>query len=192
MQTGWTFAFAFEQIELSLIFMLLIWASLMALLYWQYYLPKQSWLLDFWLLEFPFAIHAGWITAASAVNVNVVVVNSTSMDTVVDNAAAIQLAVAIISLAVLHAISVWVLFGVRVPNYTIAAVLSWANGWIGNELADPEPSILERFDAFTIEGVRYAALAVSYIILGQLLGRAIWTIYRAFVVGLSKRYQDSN
>ena len=58
-QVGWTFAFAYEIIWLSLIFMIAIWIALMTLLYSQYYTKSDSTSYEFWLLRFPFAIHAG-------------------------------------------------------------------------------------------------------------------------------------
>mmetsp|Transcript_10882 Transcript_10882/g.17218 ORF Transcript_10882/g.17218 Transcript_10882/m.17218 type:complete len:315 (-) Transcript_10882:328-1272(-) len=164
MQIGWTFAFAFEVIPLSLTFMLLIWISLMTILYRQYYTKSDGSFLEFWVLRFPFAIHAGWITAASALNVNVQVV---SMDTPAD----VQLAVAIVSLAVLHAISVWVVFYIPRPNWTIACVLSWAFGWIYNELGEPLELITNSFSADTINGVRYAAISVVCVIGIQMVVR---------------------
>lgn len=157
-QIGWTFAFAFEVIPLSLAFMLALYASLMALLYSQYHTESDDSLWEFWLLRFPFALHGGWITAASALNVNVQVVAAKAP-------ADIQLAVAIVSLAVLHAISVWVLFKVQRPNWTIACVLSWAFGFIYHELGSPNALISNTFAVDTINGVRYAALAVGGIII---------------------------
>jgi hypothetical protein len=165
-QVCWTLAFAYEIIWLSLVFMLLIWASLLGLLYSQYYVKSEGTLLEFWLLRFPFAIHCGWLTAASALNVNVLVVKQ-------DASAAIQLAVGIVSLAVLHAISVWVLFGIRRANYTIAGVLSWANGWIYAELQSPKDSIVERFSEDAVSGVSYAAVAVAFIIVAQITIRVV-------------------
>jgi len=176
-QIGWTFAFAYEAIPLSLVFMTLIWISLIALLYSQYYAKSDGSFWEFWILRFPFAIHAGWITAASALNVNVQV---TSMNQPAD----VQLAVAIVSLAVLHAISVWVLFNIPRPNWTIACVLSWAFGWIYAELGSPNELITSTFNEDTISGVRYAAGAVTLIILNQvvlrlgLLIRPSWNPYK--------------
>ena len=153
-QIGWTFSFAYEVIPLSLVFMLLIWVSLVGLLYSQYYVESDNTLKEFWLLRFPFAIHGGWITAASALNINVQVVS-------MDRPADIQLAVAIVSLAVLHAISVWVIFNIPRPNWTIAGVLSWAFGWIYYELQDPNNLITETFSADIINGVAFASVAVG-------------------------------
>lgn len=164
MQIGWTFAFAFEVIPLSIVFMLLIWVSLMTIVYRQYYTQSDGSFLEFWVLRFPFSVHAGWITAASALNVNVQVV---SMDTPAD----VQLAVAIVSLAVLHAISVWVVFYIPRPNWTIACVLSWAFGWIYNELGEPLELITNTFSPDTINGVRYAAISVVCVIGIQMVVR---------------------
>jgi hypothetical protein len=170
--------FAYEIIEASLTCMLLLWLSLIGLLYSQYYAKSDNSLVEFWLLRFPFAIHAGWITAASALNVNVLVVS-------MDQPANIQLAVAIISLAVLHAISVWVLFNIPRPNWTIACVLSWAFGWIYYELQEPNDLIKETFAADIISGVAYAAIAVAVGIIPlqmlirlSLLIRPSWNPYK--------------
>eukprot|EP00980_Cylindrotheca_fusiformis_P017339 scaffold5380_cov131-Cylindrotheca_fusiformis.AAC.16 len=160
-QASWTLTFAYEVIWLALVFMLCIWASLAMLLYSQYYTDSEDTVLEFWLLRFPFAIHFGWVTAASALNVNVLVVD-------IDPPADIQLAVAIISLAVLHAISVWVTFGFKAPNYTVAIVLSWAFYWIYRELEEPKDSIVNRFSGDVISGVSYAAVAIAIIILLQI------------------------
>jgi len=173
-QIGWTFSFAYEIIPLSLVFMLSIWISLITILYRQYYTMKKSDgsvtsadnLSEFWVLRFPFAIHAGWITAASALNVNVQVVS-------MDQPADVQLAVAIVSLAVLHAISVWVLFNIPRPNWTIACVLAWAFGFIYKELGAPNELITSTFAVDTINGVRYAAIAVVCVIATQLVVRLV-------------------
>lgn len=164
MQIGWTISFAYEVVPLSLAFMLLIWLSLMTILYRQYYAKSDGTLLEFWLLRFPFAIHAGWITAASALNVNVQVVY-------MGEPAYVQLSVAIVSLAVLHAVSVWVLFNIPRPNWTVACVLAWAFGWIYNELSDPLALITETFSTDTILGVQNAAIAVVVVICSQMVVR---------------------
>ena len=164
-QVGWTFSFAYEIIPLSLVFMLLILFSLYGLLYSQCYTESTGKLVEFWLLRFPFFIHAGWITAASALNVSVVAVWKAAP-------ADIQLAIGIVSLAVLHAVSVWVLFNLKKgPNYTIACVLSWANGWIYAELQEPKDLITNTFAPDTINGVAYAAASVAFIILLQVVIR---------------------
>lgn len=102
----------------------------MALLYLQYYANLDNTLKEFWLLRFLIVIHYRWIAATLALNVNVQVVST-------DQPATIQLAVAIVSLVVLHTILVWVVFNIPRPNWTIACVLAWAFGWIYYEFQDP-------------------------------------------------------
>lgn len=159
-QISWTVAFAYEVIPLSLVFMLMLWCSLIAIVYSQYYTESNETLWEFWILRFPFSVHAGWITAASALNVNVQTVSA-------GRPADVQLAVAIVSLAVLHAVSVWVLFYLPRPNWTMACVLSWAFGWISAELGSPNELITSTFAEDTINGVRHAAHVVSLIVLLQ-------------------------
>jgi hypothetical protein len=167
-QVAWTFSFAYKVIWLSLLFILVIWILLCALVYSQYYTESQHFLLEFWIFRFPFAMHCGWLTATSVVNVNVVVVHANAPTNV-------QLAVGIISLAYMHCVSVWVLFGLKNPNYTIPGVLAWANGWIYAELLNPPETIMALFDADTISGMSYAAGAVAYIITGQIVIRFLFS-----------------
>jgi hypothetical protein len=180
-QVAWTFSFAYEVLWLSLFFMLLILVSLWGLLYSQYYTESDGSLWEFWLLRFPFALHGGWITAASVVNTNVIVVASSATP-------ATELAIGIVSLAYLHAISVWVLFGIkRNPNYTIAGVLAWAIGYINAELQTPTDSIQARFDETTIDGVALAAVIVAFIITGQIVVRFGMYILQRY----NKKYADA-
>lgn len=164
-QSCWTPAFGFEYIAVALVFIVLIWLALVALVYSQYNVTNgDNNLIEFWLLRFPFAVHCGWLTAASVLNVNVLGVK-------LEWSAEVQLAVGIVSLAYLHAVSVWAVFGFAKPNYTIAGVLCWANYWISNELNNPREGIIERFPEVVIDAVQLASLAVSIIIAGQVVVR---------------------
>lgn len=184
-QIAWAFSFATEVLTLSLIFMYIILISLMGLLISQYYVPfdlststcSMKGLIEFWFLRFPFGLHAGWISAASALNTNVVFVGA-------DASASTQLTVGIISLAVLHALSVWCLFGFKCPNYAIPLVLSWANFFISRELLSPKDLILNTFDADLVTGVSNASLAVSIIIIIQVAVRVAFLGYN-YVKGTS-------
>merc|ERR1712038_1519134 len=121
--------------------------------------------------------HGGWITAASVLNVCVLTVDKQS-------SAATQLAVGIICLAVLHALSVWHLFGYKRPNYTIPGVLVWANGWIYGELQEPKQLIIDTFDQSIIDGVAFSALAVAVVITAQIVVRVGFFTYN-YVKGTS-------
>jgi translocator protein len=173
-QVAWTLAFAYEQIALSLVLIVLVWLSLVGLVYSQYYAASEGGLVEFVFFQFPFSIHCGWLTAASTLNVSLVLVDQNA-------SAALQLAVGIVSLAYLHAVSVWVVFGLERPNYTIAAVLAWANAWIYAELQEPKESIVERFCEDTISGVSYAAGTVALIILAQIVVGMILTLAKQYL-----------
>lgn len=163
-QIGWTVAFSQESIAVSLGFMLGILVSLLGLIYSQAnVIPDQDFdkLRIYWLLKFPFQIWGGWILAASALNVNVLLV-------ALDLNVSIQLTAGIVSLAILHAVALSFTFYVRdSPNFVIPAVLSWATGAIASELSDPQ-SLAAEFSTDITDGVRYASLAVCFIILAQI------------------------
>jgi len=168
-QVGWTFLFAYEIIWASLLLIVCVWATLAIILYRQYYTESDGTYYEFWLIRFPFAIHCGWLTAASLANANLVAVAYNA-------SVPIQLAVGIVSLAILHAVSVFLLTVPLFPNYTVCCVLSWATGAISSELANTPESIKERFSEDSIVGVQLAAAAVSIIIAAQVLIRAIYAL----------------
>merc|ERR1712232_2658 len=151
----------------ALVFIILIWLSLVALVYQQYNVKDADrTLLEYWLLRFPFALHCGWLTAASVLNVNVLAVK-------LEASPDVQLTMGIVSLAYLHAVSVWVVFGFARPNFPIAGVLAWATGWISNKLQTPLSMITEQFPEVVISSVQGAAFAVSMIIVGQVVVRTV-------------------
>lgn len=159
-QIAWTFAFGYEVIWLSLSMMLLILVSLLGCVisnYYQYRNTNKS-ILEFWIFLFPFSIHLAWIVAASALNSNVMIVAS-------GGNAIVQLTAGICSLAVLHAVALWALYIPSRADYTIAAVLAWANFWITEELKDPKELITETFDADVITSIQYAAFAVGCLVI---------------------------
>jgi benzodiazapine receptor len=191
-QIAWTFSFATEVLALSLVCMYIILISLMGLLISQYYVEfdlststcSMKGLIEFWFLRFPFGLHAGWIAAASALNTNVVFVGASA-------SASTQLTVGIISLAVLHALSVWCLFGFKCPNYAIPLVLSWANFFISRELLSPKDLIVDTFGADIITGVSNASLSVSIIIIIQVAVRVAFLGYN-YVKGTSYLQATTN
>ena len=74
---------------------------------------------DYVLLQFPFELHLGWIAAASALNLNVLVV-------ALDGNAETQLVAAGLSLAALVAVSLACLFSLKRTQYVIPLVSVWA------------------------------------------------------------------
>ena len=78
---------------------------------------------NFWnylVLCFPFAIHCGWIIAATFLNVSVLLVSE-------DVCATDQLSAAILSVASLLSVAVYTLLALSSPEYVVATVLVWAN-----------------------------------------------------------------
>lgn len=112
-------------------------------------------------------------SAASILNVNLVFIKNNS-------SAEVQLTVGIISLAILHAISVVWLVLPKYPVYTIPCVLIWANSWIGVELGNPKDQIQDRFGDLVVTGIKNAAYSVAVIISIQVVSRALLAIYMKF------------
>lgn len=63
------------------------------------------------------------------------------------------------------------LFNISRPNWTIAGVFSWAFGFIYKELQNPNELIMTTFAPDIISGVAYTAVAVSFIIVTQVVIR---------------------
>lgn len=125
-QFAWSPAFAYEKIPLSAFFMGCILLPLIIINVRQYSLiskynesttnVKPS---DYWMLQFPFEIHLGWISAAFALNLNIVAVDAGA-------SADAQVIVAAISLVVLALVAFAGLFGVKRPQFVFPWVAAWA------------------------------------------------------------------
>mmetsp|Transcript_16766 Transcript_16766/g.34143 ORF Transcript_16766/g.34143 Transcript_16766/m.34143 type:complete len:322 (-) Transcript_16766:195-1160(-) len=128
-QTAWSPAFAYEKIPLSAFFMGCIFVPLVAIVVGQYkVVTKLSergtsngpvTRSNYWLLQFPFEIHFGWISAAFALNLNILLVNS-------GVSSGAQSLMAGISLALLALMALVCLFLIKRPNYTLPWVVVWA------------------------------------------------------------------
>jgi hypothetical protein len=121
-QIGWTFAFAFEYILVSLICMVILLYFLVGIVNDQYKVSdlQPTSVVDYWLMKFPFSVHCGWIIAATFVNISVFLV-SLNLD------ATIQYYVALGSLGALALIAC---FSVAFPtqgDYMIGLTLAWAS-----------------------------------------------------------------
>jgi len=182
-QIAWSFAFGYNMIGIALVFIVLIWLSLASIVYSQYYIKSNnhkdnnnnsnstlSPMTEFWLLQFPFDIHCGWLVAATALNASVVAVK---MEVTPD----IEIAMSLLSLCVLYMVSFWVTFALSDaggPNITIALSISWAANWIHNQLLTPKNALAARFDENTIVGIRNAYKIVSIIVLAQVMLRIVY------------------
>ena len=167
LQAGWTFSFSYEVIWLSLIFML----SLLGALNWIVLTVLTETRRQYFLYLFPFTVHCGWIYAASALNINVVLVRYGA-------SAQAQVVMAGVCLAGLLMVAMLFLF--RRQDFTIPCVLAWALGWVYNELQDPIDMIVETFSQQQIDGIAYASIAGVGIILVALVGKlGLSLVFRA-------------
>ena len=132
-QSAWTFAFGYEIIWLSVVCMGGILVSLYQIVNLQNGLGTDA--ATFWLFQFPFSIHCGWIAAAFGVNFNVWPVS-----------AGIQnIAIPYVTLIYAVGVAIYALFGFGGPDYTIPCVLMWALFGITAELKNPKDSIVRSF-----------------------------------------------
>lgn len=146
-QAGWTIAFSFEIQWLAYLFMLGINAALNYCVRQMNKIEKSFG--SYFLWQFPFSIHCGWIFAATALNTNVLAV-------AYKGSPMVQIVVAALCLVVLLGVAMIWLSGYPV-DLTVPLVLVWALGWIYGELQSPKDSITSRFDQTEIEGFAYAA-----------------------------------
>ena len=155
-QVLWTIFFSAEQIVLSLVAMLSILVPLVFILNRTSNDRAQSTSL-YWLLKFPFEIHAAWIMAASLVNFNVVFV-------ALNLAPDIQLMIGWASLIILVCAAIYYTYNER---WVVPCVLAWASYAIKAELSNPKDSILDRFSTESIASIKTAAgsLAVAVLVL---------------------------
>ena len=128
--------------------------------------PVQT-IKGYFIWQFPFSIHCGWIIAASAVNTNVVPVfyNATKET---------QLIVAYVTLGLLVVVGLsWLVNNngfdcccsntrsnnkYRPTDFTPPLVLIWALSWVYKELQNPSQLILETFTGQDIQNVQYTVL----------------------------------
>jgi len=162
-QAAWTLAFAQEVIPLSLAFMVGILACLfgVALSTDGMTMPAA----EYWLLRAPFSLHLGWIVAASVVNANVAADYSRASPGEL-------LGLAVASYAAVAAIATAFIVAFRSPDPIACLVVSWAFAGVRAELGnasnlnDPKRFNPHVWDQVTLEGLRIAALYVSFGALG--------------------------
>jgi benzodiazapine receptor len=189
-QILWTIFFSAELIPLSLGAMVSILIPLIFIVKATSKIAESSSSTGlYWLLQFPFEIHAGWIMAATLVNMNVVfVAENYSVD--------IQVISAWISLASLAVVSLYYTY---CQTWVIPCVLAWASFAIKVELSAPRDAIANAFSAETVTAIEFAsgilAILVFVVALGtcvyhRLFSRATTTTTEGEEGEASDRYQE--
>ena len=171
-QCAWSLAFAREQLELSTVFITLIFVSLGGVVRRCASIDRSeaSNIFADLICRLPLTIHFGWLAAATMLNVNLVAVEHGS-------SAGGQLACGIVSLALVFALTV----ALAPKDFTGSAipvgVACWALVAIGSNLDSPMDKdqceaqtggfdcnmISEIFDDTTIDGVQKSAYALSVV-----------------------------
>mmetsp|Transcript_19275 Transcript_19275/g.29090 ORF Transcript_19275/g.29090 Transcript_19275/m.29090 type:complete len:280 (+) Transcript_19275:131-970(+) len=168
-QTAWSPAFAYEKMPLAAVFMGCILIPLIVIAVKQNRARTRGMEINprlalffrgkyYWLLQFPFELHLGWIMAAFALNINVVLVADKASSTA-------QVVAAAISLGVLTIVSIYCLFVVKATNYTIPSVAIWTTFWIYIGLHNPKALILDTFSSSEINGFCYGAIGVFFVLI---------------------------
>lgn len=179
-QCAWTFAFGYEVLWLSVIFMAGILASLAMIVLSQSKIDSEpeKRVLDFWLFKFPFSIHCGWIAVAFAVNLNAFVFAT-------EAGAGAQTWWAYLTLVYAILVAAFALLYLNPPDFTIPSVLVWATIGIVSELNEAKPEIEETFGEDVVATFRSITLAIC-IILG-----IVTTGYGALRVYKEKKSNDN-
>ena len=169
-QAFWTVAFSLEIIWASLICMLIILFFLWRIVWCtsETNTPYKGSLANYILWRFPFAIHAGWITAASFVNANVLLVD-------LQVEADLQFYAALASLFLILVIATTTTISL---DLTIPLVLAWALFGVFAELSDPEESIEETFSQTQMETALWGSLVFAILIAFGFLTGLLWQCCR--------------
>jgi len=193
-QIAWTITFSLEIIWASLICMIAILGFLVLIVYNQSMIVSEeesgkdddkkttklssSSILDFWLLKFPFSIHCGWISAATIVNLNVVLVKYGVN-------AGDQYGIALLCSA---AIAGFAMIALTRPQteFVIPSVLAWASFGIFWELQNPKDIIKDTFTQPMINGAKDRALRGTGIII---VGIAYY-VYQRFLPEEEKKTKE--
>jgi len=161
MQSLWVFiALGTHQFILSTLVMIGILISLVNIVENQRKIHASVSTKEYWLFQFPFEIHCGWIYAASAITLNMCGIRMGA-------GAEMQFGMAILTMAGLVVIIFRYLERTPRPNYTIPLVLAWAAYGIFQELGDPKHLIVETFSRMEIFVFRILARMFC---VGSLLG----------------------
>jgi translocator protein len=178
-QIAWTFCFANELLEISLCMMILILYNLSVIVIALGRLeppspatmslnsrsrPCFTHTVTYFLTEFPFAVHFGWILAATIVNANIVLM-SLNADYEIKYYAAFG---SLLFLLFCTLLLLWFYGAITVP-----LVITWALFGIYTELRSPNDMIAATYTPGQIQTVQYGALGGIVLLVLILFARGI-------------------
>jgi len=188
-QSSWTFAFAYEEMWVSAVFLVSITIALGGM-YFNLQRPHHdaedttvtpvwSSVAQWWIAVFPFFVHFGWVMAASLVNINLASIKSGA-----GNAAQEGLAIASIALLALTA----AVLALPKMDPVVPGVTCWALAAIGDYLLSKSNGTMQQglghytqFDTATLGMFATAAFSVAGLhgaVSCVLTIRAAWMVYR--------------
>lgn len=199
-QCIWTILFGLEKMTLSLIAMISILIPLLFILNKTSNIPTITTSTEddgdddddintnnaigrYWLLKFPFEIHAAWIMAATLVNMNVVFVAYNA-------SAKIQTIIGWTSLVVVLCVGIaytLLLKPKKKQFIVVPCVLIWASFAITSELSNPKTLIMETFSENTIQQTKIASAIV-----GTLLSLVVVNRGSRFLKPTTEALDDDN
>lgn len=151
-------------IVLSLLMIFFVFVLGLIIIVKQYYAELEYTMTEFWVFRFPFMLSFGWISCTLLINMNKAMVISDFLDDT-------QLTASIISLVLLHALSLISLLYPEKPNFIIPVVIIWTCSWIGSELSNPQDMILGKFGLTVVNGMKNSAYSIAAIISIQIISR---------------------
>jgi len=165
-QCAWTVLFGLEKMTLSLVAMICILIPLVSILTYtntnSTTTTNSTTIGRYWLLKFPFEIHAAWIMAATLVNTNVVFVAYGASPK-------LQLIVGLLSLITVFSVgfyyTLWMAMQKKQKRWVVPCVMVWASYAIASELSNPQDMILATFSESTIRHTKVASQVVAAILL---------------------------
>jgi translocator protein len=166
-QALWTIMFGLEKIAFSVAAMILILIPLVWIVSAFSSLSANN-IAQYWILKFPFEIHASWIIAATLVNINLLLVaESTS--------AKLQTIVGWASLGIVVVVGICYTL---IRTWVVPLVLVWASAAIAYELSNPKDLITATFSAATIRQTQIAAGFVAAFLFTAILIKIVYDRFR--------------
>lgn len=172
-QIAWTGLFAIEEIPYSMVAMVFILIPLFIALIKLSKIPTQS-IFGYFIMKFPFELHAAWIIVASLVNANVVLVAlEFEKNYQIIGAAATLLILALVACIFISR-----------QQWVVPIVIVWGCLAIAVELSNPQNvAAVEHFESEIIFTTEFAAGGLASLIL-------ITMVVKAFVLGKSDKNVD--
>lgn len=171
-QVIWTVSFSYEIMWLSIMSISLLLVCLWNIVDGLERIIRKNntqvtWI-EYILWFFPFTIHCGWITVATVLNYNVILVSA-------EQEYGIQYYAAVFTEIILvGAAMTWLLRDT--PEYVIPLVLAWAGVGIYFELADPVDAIADNFEDTAIRNVKNGAILVTGFVMVGCIVRNLITL----------------